>query len=349
MSKKFIVWALFDDGYSCWGNACNKLDNVICYCIGNGDFKHLGDKNIKVPLDLSLTNPNLIKELSKLPKPDVILASPPCESWSIADCGGRMIKDIGTEYLLVRNKDYYDSYNDTSYKNKKRDFLQKETSFINGINTVGATIKIIEYFIKKDIIDTQFWVIENPTTSMIWQYIDLHHCFGGIYNKTYYSTFDRHFSLKPTTFLSNINLHLKQDKKSGNKEHINKNSYDVRSKIPKKLCLDIINKTCCHRPNQLKAFHLREEIWKTWSQFHHYDVEYYEEYGEEYNAVICELKLDRLPKNIRAIIKKYKIDIDRQPSSKSSYSWKYNIPYEVFSRHEKKMIEKYGENVRYVN
>ncbi|MBQ4209282.1 hypothetical protein II654_02545 [bacterium] len=78
-----------------------------------------------------------------------------------------MIKDIGTEYLLVRNKDYYDSYNDTSYKNKKRDFLQKETSFINGINTVGATIKIIEYFIKKDIIDTQFWVIENPTTSMI--------------------------------------------------------------------------------------------------------------------------------------------------------------------------------------
>ena len=31
-------------------------------------------------IDLSLNNFNLFKDLNKLPKPDIILASPPCES-----------------------------------------------------------------------------------------------------------------------------------------------------------------------------------------------------------------------------------------------------------------------------
>lgn len=37
-------------------------------------------------IDLSLSNPNLIEQLKNLQHPDIILASPPCESWS----GGRL-------------------------------------------------------------------------------------------------------------------------------------------------------------------------------------------------------------------------------------------------------------------
>ncbi|EFF41096.1 conserved domain protein [Mycoplasmopsis alligatoris A21JP2] len=32
--------------------------------------------------------------MSELPKPDIILASPPCESWSGADCAAKMVKSI---------------------------------------------------------------------------------------------------------------------------------------------------------------------------------------------------------------------------------------------------------------
>jgi hypothetical protein len=61
-----------------------------------------------------------------------------------------MLREIGKEFLLLANKNYYDNYNNTCFKNKKRDFVQKETSFINGINTIGATLKIIRNFIDED-------------------------------------------------------------------------------------------------------------------------------------------------------------------------------------------------------
>ena len=83
-----VVWALFDSGNGCYKQAVKKYygDDVKIISIGidienkNTDFLNL---------DLSDTSEyfgesNLFKELDNLPKPDIILASPPCESWSNA-------------------------------------------------------------------------------------------------------------------------------------------------------------------------------------------------------------------------------------------------------------------------
>lgn len=326
---KKIVWALFDDSYCCWGQACQQL-GFECYCIGIGNFKGLGN-NHKVVLDLSLTNPNLIKELSKLPKPDIIVASPPCESWSNADCNGRMVKEIGKEYLIINNKEYYEEYNKTCAKNKKRNFIQKETSFINGLNTIGATIKIIEHFIERDTndIDPQFWVIENPTTSKIWDYLKNHHCFYYIPNKTYYSSYNSNFSLKPTTFSSNIHLNLKQEKKNGNDKHMLNNGYDVRSKIPLELTLSILWKLVFRNSKQKQIRNWFKKLCYDWNEYMGINVYPDDTEEEEYN-----INEEHLPKYLRKQLIKLK-DI-----WKKEYGWTFNFSYACFCARQERDYDK---------
>lgn len=187
-------------------------------------------------IDLSLNNFNLIKELKNLPHPDVILASPPCESWSIADCKGRMTRKIDSEgNWFIQNKNYYEKYNEKCNPVKRRKFLQKERSRLIGEATVGATLEIIESF------DPAVWIIENPKTSLTWKFQEYHWNFKGIMNSTYYSTYDENFSLKPTIFKSNIKLNLINKSVKGNRGHMAFGSYSKRSSIPEKLIKDIMN------------------------------------------------------------------------------------------------------------
>jgi hypothetical protein len=74
---------LFDDAESSYKNAINKFFDT------QFEVHSIGINNVVFPksnyyfyhrIDLSLCNFNLIQELSKLPKPNIILASPPCES-----------------------------------------------------------------------------------------------------------------------------------------------------------------------------------------------------------------------------------------------------------------------------
>ncbi|ADV34578.1 hypothetical protein [Mycoplasmopsis fermentans] len=62
---------------------------------------------------------------------------------------------------------------------------------------------------------------------------------NGIKNNTYYSSYNKEFSVKPTCFYSNINLNLKNKRKPGNAEHYSKGSYYQRSMIPKELIKDL--------------------------------------------------------------------------------------------------------------
>ncbi|AJM71546.1 DNA methyltransferase [Mycoplasma yeatsii] len=243
----YIVWALYDDAESSYQKAIKKYfdKQFIVYSIGINEPKKIKFKesnNYKYKqIDLSLTNDKLIEQLNELPRPDIILASPPCESWSIADCGGKMFSKISPTddkqeicTWEVRNRKYYESYNSTCSANKKRSFLKKEIARILGVATIGATINIIETFKPK------FWVIENPTTSKTWEFQKEHWNFNAHLTKTYYSAYDSNFSLKPTTFKSNIKLLLKAKKVPGNKEHMKKNNYSLRSSIPDELIKDII-------------------------------------------------------------------------------------------------------------
>lgn len=218
-----IVWALFDDGEGSWRNL--NQENILSIGIRDNDWENY------YKIDLSLTNPNLFKELDKLPRPDVIVASPPCESWSIADCGGVMYNSD----LTLKNKNYYDEYNLKAKPNKKRYFINKEINRIMGINTIGATLAIIEHY------KPRVWIIENPQTSYIWKFIDNHWNFKGIKNLAYYSNYDSSYSHKPTIFFSNKNLNLKADRSvERNKEYMLYCAYDKRSSIPKKLLQEIL-------------------------------------------------------------------------------------------------------------
>ena len=60
-------------------------------------------------------------------------------------------------------------------------------------------------------------------------------------NDTYYSSYDKNFSLKPTIFKSNIELNLKKERIKGNKNHMAKGSYGKRSSIPELLIKDLVN------------------------------------------------------------------------------------------------------------
>ena len=189
-------------------------------------------------IDLSLNNFNLIKQLSSLPKPDIILASPPCESWSGADCNGKMFRSIDKEgNWIVKNSIFYERYNETCHPVKHRFFEQKERGRIIGESTVGATITIIKHFKPK------VWIIENPKTSKTWEFQENHWNFKGETNSTYYSAYDNSFSLKPTIFKSNIKLNLLQKSERSNGDHMAKGSYLKRSSIPDLLIKDIIEQT----------------------------------------------------------------------------------------------------------
>lgn len=170
-----------------------------------------------------------------LPKPDIILASPPCESWSGADCDGKMFRKIDeNNNWIVMNKKHYDKYNMDCHPVKKRYFVQKETGRIIGEATIGATIHIIQTFKPK------VWVIENPQTSKIWDFQENHWNFVGNKNITYYSSYDNSYSLKPTIFKSNLIFRLKNKRTKGNKDHMAKGSYSKRSSIPSELIKDLI-------------------------------------------------------------------------------------------------------------
>ncbi|WP_278307488.1 C-5 cytosine-specific DNA methyltransferase [Mycoplasma feriruminatoris] len=238
-----IIWALFDDGNSSYQKAISSLDrqDFIIYSIGINDPKNIDFKqtknNIYKQMNLSLTNPNLIKELKTLPRPDIILASPPCESFSIADCSCRMSQSYGASNWVVRNRDWYKTRALTvTAPNKIRNFIHKETNRLNGESCAGAVVHIIETF--KPI----FWIIENPESSKIWDFLAHHWNFKGIRNVSYYYNYDLNFSKKPTCFLSNVELKLKKQilKENYSKTHFALGNYKQRSSIPQELIVDIL-------------------------------------------------------------------------------------------------------------
>ncbi|MGC7166015.1 cytosine methyltransferase [Metamycoplasma hominis] len=239
--SKIIIWALFDDAESSYKNAVKKyyknFNNIEVHSIGINDISFKDKERFFYhKIDLSLQNFNLIKELKQLPKPDIILASPPCESWSSADCGGKMLRSISKDgKWVVMNKKYYDEYNKTCHPVKHRFFEQKERGRLIGEGTISGTIFIIQTFKPK------VWVIENPKTSKSWEYQRNHWNFEGFENSTYYSSYNQSFSLKPTIFKSNIELNLLKTRQKGNNDHMARGSYSRRSSIPLNLIADILN------------------------------------------------------------------------------------------------------------
>jgi len=260
-----VIWALFDSGNSCYKKAVEKyfVNNFEVYSIGIDKEFRKENRDKFIHLDLAsyseLFGENeLFEELDKLPPPTIILASPPCESWSVSTGmeGGNLcwrIETINTlfgtyttsnEFSLREYESFQKRFGDA--KLFKPQWWRAIFNRINGELCSYNTIRIIERY------KPRIWVIENPQSSRLWRYYKQIHSFQGIENVAHYHAYDDEFSKKPTIFLSNILLPLKTDHQKQAQVILNSKStdgrrvvttYNERSNIPLLLIKDILE-TC---------------------------------------------------------------------------------------------------------
>lgn len=181
--------------------------------------------------------------LDSLPKPDLIIASPPCESWSIASAmkDGNASWKKGSSYcgetqFIPRSRSEYKSLSASGKPVQfkfKRSYLQR----INGELTAFNLIRIIARY------RPPVFIIENPKLSRLWNYID--QVLGvklPFRNDTYYSAYGYPLH-KPTSFHSNIDLGLINEKGTATVEWGKfSKSYNERSNIPIDLILSIFDR-----------------------------------------------------------------------------------------------------------
>lgn len=238
MDKKMVIWALFDSGNGCYAQAAKKFKNIDIYPIGidierkNSHFIELNLADYSRLFGKSV----LFQSLDQLPKPDVILASPPCESFSVASAmwGGnacwKQEMSEGSRFVIRNKKDY-------DVPQVKRQHFRYEKSFFNRINgelCIYNTIEIIKRY------EPKVYVIENPLSSRIWSYISSVLDFQIPYdNPTYYGNYGYPVK-KPTKFKSNIELGLKYENyRAGVRLNDIMKTYNARSNIPLNLIEDI--------------------------------------------------------------------------------------------------------------
>ena len=194
---KKVIWSLFDSETAITQEL--NSDDYIVYSIGLPSSSAITDNFIK----MDLSRKSCLKKLEKLPKPDIIFASPPCESWVAVSIGNvRFYKEWTNEWNL------YWTNNFKANKFKKV-FEQRR---LLGQKTAYFTAEIIKKF------NPDLWCIENGSSSLIFKYLYKYHNLKGNQNKTYYSSYDNiNFSKKPTIIYSNVLMNLRQDHKRGMK------------------------------------------------------------------------------------------------------------------------------------
>lgn len=241
-----IVWALFDSGNGCYKRSTDEIDEIEIYSIGL-DIENKNNHFINLNLaDYSrlFGDNTLFNTLDKLPHPDLIVASPPCESWSVASamkngnaCWKRedvfdSLFDPQTPLSRFTVRNYAD-YEGTQFKQDKS--LIKR---INGELCAFNTIEIIRKY------NPKYYIIENPAYGRLWEYVSKILGFKISFdNFTYYNNYDYPIS-KPTKFASNVNLNLKSEN-IPNDVIFNSGfsrDYNERSNIPKKLVDEIFFK-----------------------------------------------------------------------------------------------------------
>lgn len=165
---------------------------------------------------VDLTTPNIIEVMSNYPQPDIIFASPLCQSFSwLMHCeGGRL------GWKLCENEQIYKvrELQDIQYQIDKNGFFKQNKAqsiqdrAILGGRLLNACIALINHF------KPSFFYIENPEKSLMWDFIDKNiPSFAGFYkNRAEYSSYDLSKTNKPTIFYSNCKLDLKNYGIKGN-------------------------------------------------------------------------------------------------------------------------------------
>lgn len=195
MEKQKIIWSLFDSETAITQELNSEKHKV--YSIGLPSISAITDNFIKI----DLSKKSCLKKLSKLPKPDYIFASPPCETWVNVNIGNvRFYERNYNEYNLYWQK----NFNPNNYATHHRELR------LLGQKTAYWTMRIIKEFKPK------YWFIENGASSIIFEYLHKYHNLKGYKNRLEYSSYDKNFSMKPTIIYSNKKLLLKRNNVKSN-------------------------------------------------------------------------------------------------------------------------------------
>ena len=216
--EKIIVWDLFGGGQNSVYNTVKEYNLPIeVYTFDITEPQH------EKQFILDLSSKDVIEKLKQYPRPDIIVASPLCQSFSCVlqmKGGGTCFWKKENGLLVERPVAEFETLKSGFTKNLT---AQKQLEIKRlGEKCINNTLAIIEHF------KPLCWYIENPRNSLMWYYITHNKAEwvwknGPIYpNCTYYNNYGFKVQ-KPTIFLSNIDLHLKHEKINYNfdKEVIN--------------------------------------------------------------------------------------------------------------------------------
>lgn len=226
------ILALFDDGNGSVKKALPEHE-VVSVGIGNADIvMDLSDmKNIKKLVDMHKKKPF-----------DLLMASPPCESWSFATAtpGGNAYRHKETLQLRTFEDWQRLKYPSISKLVKRNAPEVKEaySRYLNGgINGDLTALFVCELV---GVLGIPF-VIENPQSSMLFERMK-RNGLNYIKNKACYSEYSDEFPLKRTAFASNVKMNLRNaNKATFRMKQLKSNRKILRSAIPPDLVKDIVS------------------------------------------------------------------------------------------------------------
>lgn len=209
MKSKIVIWDLFGGGQNSVYNAIGKNGDSN-YDIYTFDVTEpTRDKHYK----LDLSQDNIVEIFKNFPKPDIIVSSTLCQSFSCVlnmkgggTCFWKYNKD--KTKLVHRSKKEFEELKNGFTKNLDADtqlFVAKL-----GKKCIDNTIELIKYYKPK------YWYIENPKHSLIWKYITLNR--NDFYDPTTMFINEASYgkygflTTKPTFFMSNVKMDLLKGK-----------------------------------------------------------------------------------------------------------------------------------------
>ncbi|WP_180338343.1 C5 methylase (MAV1virus-like) protein [Mycoplasmopsis pullorum] len=209
--KKIVIWDLFGGGQNSVYNSLKEYNLIDFFDVYTFDVTEpTREKHYK----LDLSQDNIVEIFKQYPKPDIILASPLCQSFSCVlnmkgggTCFWAYADETKTK-LKERSIEEFENLKGGFTKNLKSDvqlFIKRL-----GERCINNTISLIQHYKPK------VWYIENPKHSLMWKYIQ--------YNRTDFFDSKNHFkneasickygffTTKPTIFYSNVKLELEKGK-----------------------------------------------------------------------------------------------------------------------------------------
>ncbi|MGL4950819.1 MAG: hypothetical protein ACRC4M_03260 [Mycoplasma sp.] len=233
--KKQIIWDLFGGGQNSVYKTLQENDMLDQYEVYTFDVT---EPTREHHYKLDLAQDDIIEIFKQFPKPDIILSSTLCQSWSCVlnmkgggTCFWTYEDMVKKEKLKERSIEEFERLKSGYTANKKADVQLFITRL--GKKCADNTIKLIEHYKPK------YWYIENPNASLLWRYVkfnrtDFYNPETMFFNKTKYSSYGFPIQ-KATIFLSNVEmklLNLPKEKLQYHIETINGVDYKVLTSNP---------------------------------------------------------------------------------------------------------------------